>query len=419
VTLTGPAIWIDATMGDRERRVFGMTLLERLLRGLRDAGIAPARIELALPEGAPDPALPADLADALPLHTTRGAAPAGERLQRACEAAGDRAVLALSADVVIDPRLVAHLARAVSHLAFLEPGAGRGAVLRLGAGAFGPDPDARSVREIAERALARGDVKPFAPEEFDAYIQKLRRELPPYLLGVVDPEAVTRVERFLFWSNYKGSTDFMTRYVYPPLVWRLVRPLARMRVHPNWITGLDWLAALGAIPLFAAGEWVPGLALAYLMSVMDSVDGKLARLTYKSSWLGNLLDHGLDIVHPPLWYLAWGWALGGGDASSAPFQASLAMLGLYALDRVVTFVFKRRTRVSIHGATPLDVRVRTFISRRNVNLPFFTAALVFDAWAGTPASVATGVFYAIVAWQALSLAWHAQRLVIFFGTRLR
>jgi len=39
-----------------------------------------------------------------------------------------------------------------------------------------------------------------------------------------------KVERFLFWSNYKGSTDFFTKYVYPPLVWLMVPPLARARV---------------------------------------------------------------------------------------------------------------------------------------------------------------------------------------------
>ena len=30
-----------------------------------------------------------------------------------------------------------------------------------------------------------------------------------------------------------------------------------------------------------------------------------ARLTFADSRLGNVLDHGLDIVHPPLWYAAW------------------------------------------------------------------------------------------------------------------
>jgi phosphatidylglycerophosphate synthase len=240
----------------------------------------------------------------------------------------------------------------------------------------------------------------------------------PYLFRIDDAEAAARVERFLFWSNYKGSTDFMTRYVYPPLVWALVRPLSHARVHPNWITATNWVATFGCIPFFAAGQWVPGLALAYLMSVMDSVDGKLARLTYTSSRIGDLMDHGLDIVHPPFWYMAWGFALGGGTTASGPWQASLGMFGLYAVDRIVTAIFRQRTGASIHGATPLDVRVRTFVSRRNVNLAVFTVALAVDALAGS-STAALAVFYGIVAWQALSLAWHVQRLVAFWGTRLR
>jgi phosphatidylglycerophosphate synthase len=229
---------------------------------------------------------------------------------------------------------------------------------------------------------------------------------------------VARVERFLFWSNYKGSTDFMTRYVYPPLVWAMVRPLARRRVHPNWITAVNWLACFGAIPFFAAGRWLPGLALAYCMSVLDSVDGKLARLTHTASKLGDLADHGLDVVHPPFWYLAWGWALGGGVTASLAFQAALLNLGLYAADRVVAAIFRERTGTSIHGVTPLDVRMRTVISRRNVNLALFTVALAVDFVAGTHVW-ALGAFYFMVAWQAFSLVWHVQRLWAFFGVRLR
>jgi phosphatidylglycerophosphate synthase len=40
------------------------------------------------------------------------------------------------------------------------------------------------------------------------------------------------------------------------------------------------------------------------MSVLDSVDGKLARLTFESTPQGDVLDHGMDIVHPPFWYWA-------------------------------------------------------------------------------------------------------------------
>jgi phosphatidylglycerophosphate synthase len=419
--LQQPAIWIDARQEDRHR-IFGLTLLERALRGVLEAGLAPPRVEVALAPGAAEPALPADLARALPLHFSHADGGAGACLARARRALEGRPWIALAADSVVDPRLLAHLAGSTSSQGVLERpegDAGRGAaLLRLDPGAPDPAPDAATVREIAERGLARGDLKPFVEDEFDGYVQKLRRSVGPYLFEIDGAETIARVERFLFWSNYKGSTDFMTRYVYPPLVWALVRPLSHWRVHPNWITTINWVATFGCIPLFAEGAWLPGLALAYLMSVMDSVDGKLARLTYTSSRIGDLMDHGLDIVHPPFWYMAWGYALGGGTTTSAPWQASLAMLAIYAVDRVVTAIFRQKTGASIHGATPLDVRMRTFISRRNVNLAVFTVALAIDAALGTGV-VALASFYAIVAWQGFSLVWHLQRLVAFWGTRLR
>ena len=45
------------------------------------------------------------------------------------------------------------------------------------------------------------------------------------------------------------------------------------------------------------------------MTFLDTVDGKLARVTVTSTKLGNVFDHGIDLVHPPLWYLAWGIGL--------------------------------------------------------------------------------------------------------------
>ncbi len=49
--------------------------------------------------------------------------------------------------------------------------------------------------------------------------------------------------------------------------------------------------------------------MGWLMTFLDTVDGKLARVTVTSSRLGDVLDHGLDIIHPPLWYIAWGVGL--------------------------------------------------------------------------------------------------------------
>jgi len=395
-----------------------MTLLERLLRALMQTGGELREVRVELPAGAPAPAtLPAEILAALPLHWSNQAAPLAQRFRQAL-ADAQEPLLALSADTVVDDRLLLHFQSATGSLAFVGRGAEpRGALLRLENELPGVAEGDVDLVALAKRALATGAARAFKPPEFDSYIANLRRSLDPYVLRIRDAAGRDRVERFLFRSNYKGSTDFMTKYVYPPLVWRILRPLARWRVRPNWVTGVSIAATFAAVPLFAGGHWLLGLALAYGMSLLDSVDGKLARLTFSSSWLGGVLDHGLDIVHPPLWYLAWAWALGAGQIGSLPFRLALLMTVVYIVDRVIAGVFRARTGVSIHDCTSLDAKLRTFISRRNVNVVLFTLALALDGlWPGLGAAPACFSF--IVGWQVVSCLWHTQRIAHFWNARL-
>jgi phosphatidylglycerophosphate synthase len=398
-------VWIDARSPRARRLVFGMTLLERQLRTLLEAGITPAEVRVEQAEGdALEGMLPAELRERLTLRFTKGDGTLEERILAAGAATDGGATLAWDGDAVVDTRLLAHLASTPgSWAAFGGEAAGRCVVVRVEGRPAAAASGALDLEGVAERWLQAGVVRELKLADVPDWVVKLRRRLPVYCFRVPDAPARDRAEHFLFWSNYKGSTDFMTKYVYPPLVWRLVRPLARWRVHPNWVTGLDVVLAMGAIPLFAAGHWVTGLVFGYTMSVLDSVDGKLARLTYRSSRLGDVLDHGLDIVHPPLWYLAWAWALGGGRPHTPVFQMALWLLALYTADRLVTLGFKRATGRSIHAFAPIDVRARTFISRRNVNLPVFTVGLLV----GAPVAA----FAAILVWQAVTLVFHAVRLL--------
>ena len=64
----------------------------------------------------------------------------------------------------------------------------------------------------------------------------------------------------------------------------------------------------------------------------------------------------------------------------------------------------------------LDEKVRTFISRRNVNMALFTVALLLD-WALPGLRAAEFTFYFIVLWQVAGLAWHAERVVQFWNAR--
>lgn len=394
-----------------------MTLLERQLRTLLEAGLEPTEVYVQLaPETTNLPSLlPASLVQELPLQWGHVSRTIAEYRTSLPGDTGKAPLLVLEASAVIDSRLLHYLAELPgSWVARGETGAEQTAVLRLeGDPAFldAINTPASSLPELAQKGLQQQSVRELPLTDVPSYIRKLRRDLPVYLFRIVDPAGRDRAERFLFWSNYKGSTDFFTKYVYPPLVWRAVRPLARWRVHPNVLSLFNAGITFLAVPLFAQGYWVTAFTLAYTMSVLDSVDGKLARLTFSASRLGNILDHGLDIIHPPLWYFAWAWALGAGDIAAPVMQLAVWMAVFYTLDRLMAGLFSARVGQSIHGCTPFDERMRTWVSRRNINLPFFMVGLLL----GFPVAA----FVAIVVWQVVSLGLHTLRLVQFWNRKER
>ncbi|MGE0152131.1 MAG: CDP-alcohol phosphatidyltransferase family protein [Reyranellaceae bacterium] len=397
-------LWIDAAAAGARPRVFGMGLVERHIRGARHRNAEPLP---AIVSGGDDPSLPPALAgDAVVLSHEQG--PLGARLAAALRAGGE-ALLVAAGDTAVDQRLYGELRRRRGNWMATDEDGGV-ALLRLE-----PDAPLAAIEAAADwpaliAALgAQQGVSRLRQQDFAAHIAALRRDLPFWLRRVETEAQRAALERFMFEASYKGSTDFFTKYVYPPLVWAAVRPLARWRVHPNTVTLVSIVLTFAAVPFFALGWWLAGLLCAYGMSVLDSVDGKLARLTYSDSALGNLLDHGLDIVHPPLWYL--GWALGLAGLGLAPyldqalaepaFQAALALIGFYVLDRLVLAVYKARFGRGLHAHAPVDRLARTVISRRNINLPLFTLGLVFGLGLET--------FYFIVLWQIATVFWHAGR----------
>ena len=88
-------------------------------------------------------------------------------------------------------------------------------------------------------------------------------------------------------------------------------------------------------------------------------------------------------------------------------QLAVWMAVFYVADRIVAGLFRARVGQSIHGCTPFDERMRTFISRRNINVPVFMLGLLL----GIPIPT----FVAIVVWQVISLLFHSLRLVQFWN----
>ena len=130
----------------------------------------------------------------------------------------------------------------------------------------------------------------------------LRKKLVPLLVPAADRRTV---EKALFADSYKGVTDLVTKHVWPPLALPVTRWCALRGMTPNQVTMVSAVMVGATFWLFWHGYFAAGIVTAWTMTFLDTVDGKLARVTLQSSPFGDIFDHGIDLIHPPFWYWAW------------------------------------------------------------------------------------------------------------------
>jgi len=257
----------------------------------------------------------------------------------------------------------------------------------------------------APHDLATVDLAIQSPAELgSSYDQALRKRAAPFVLPLA-PGTRLAVERRMFRASYKGVTDFVTKWLWPwPAFWA-TRWCAARGISANMVTAVSLLFVLLAMWFFARGYFGIGLIVAWLMTFLDTVDGKLARVTLTSSRLGNVFDHGIDLLHPPFWYIAWYFGLAAGATQTQALLLAgavwTAVIG-YVVGRLQEGFFLWRYRFEIHTWRPLDAAFRLFTARRNPNLAILTVAAI----AGHPD---VGLL-AVAGWTLLSLAFHFGRI---------
>ncbi len=319
-------------------------------------------------------------------------------------------VILVRADFVFDDRIVDALVQ--------TPGIVLEAEGPKGAEAVAAHVEAGHAGEVAANlrqgspAKAPAGVRVVPAQDIgSAYRKALRTRDKPYvipLLGVARSE----IEWRMFKGSYKGVTDLVTKWVWPVPAFWATKLAARWRLTPNLVTAASLVLAIGAIFLFMIGYFAPGLVAAWLMTFLDTVDGKLARVTLKSSRLGNVFDHGIDLVHPPFWYAAWGVGLATDGPISGHLTVILAVVvGGYLVGRVVEGLFIWIFKMEIHVWRPIDSSFRLVTARRNPNLVMLTASTI----AGRPD---IGLL-AVAVWTALSLAFHSARFLTAASVRRR
>lgn len=240
------------------------------------------------------------------------------------------------------------------------------------------------------------------------YNKALRRKGPPYLLSL-DHVSIQEIERRMYMESYKGVTDFVTKHLWPVPALYVTRFCARLGISPNMVTLVSFICVLLATWLFWIGSFGEGLIAAWAMCFLDTVDGKLARVTLTSSKWGNVFDHGTDLVHPPFWY--WAWYAGLGGAAAVDQWTFWVIIAGYILGRGQEGLFIWRFGIEMHIWRPLDSAFRQITARRNPNLIILSIAVIF----GVPV-----LGFEIVAWWTiLSFVFHCLRIVMAFCARAR
>ena len=354
-------------IGDSPIKIWGLTSRERLLRVLKGAGVTHTVDDIA----------------SLPQNNT---------------------LLVLKDDYLFDERVINYLIQTPDILLKIPQGESEILVAAHVAGEQAVDACQAITQNVTPTSLAH--LKAETPKTMTLSFQRLLRKFEPPFVLPISAETVPNLERRLFDWAYKGVTDLVTKWAWPrPAQW-VVGWCVRYGLRPNLVTFISLLLVILAGLLFAYGWYGWGLLAGWLMTFLDTVDGKLARVTVTSTRFGNHFDHVIDYIHPPIWYILWGAGLG--VTQLEVIGISLAAAGWlivigYAAGRLLEKLFKVLIgRFGVFCWRPLDSYFRLIVARRNPCMIFLTAGAIL----GRP----DGGLAAVVVWTVLSS--------LFIGVRL-
>jgi phosphatidylglycerophosphate synthase len=248
--------------------------------------------------------------------------------------------------------------------------------------------------------------------ELESYDRELRKVEPP-LLEPIHSANRDALESLLYGNSYKGITDLVTKWLWPRPARAVVELCAEHGVTPNMVTLSGLALVIAASLLFYLGHFAAGLACGWVMTLLDTVDGKLARVTISSSRFGHWLDHGMDIVHPPVWYVLWGMGLTDYTPLVGLALSDLYwfIVGGYLAGRAIEAAFHALGHCSLFAWRPFDAYFRLVTARRNPCLIVLSVML--------PLAGADMALLGVALWTVLTSAVLLVRLLYAIAVRLR
>jgi CDP-L-myo-inositol myo-inositolphosphotransferase len=151
--------------------------------------------------------------------------------------------------------------------------------------------------DAQRRAQARGDASLSAAVTELAWEQPVAAVPLPrghWWQDVDTPQDLRKAASRLRRSLTKEADGPVSRYLNRPVSTRMSMALAHLPIHPDVVSFAALLLGVLAAGLFASGRGIAGGIVVQLASILDGVDGEIARLQMRAGPGGALLDGVLD-----------------------------------------------------------------------------------------------------------------------------
>ena len=183
----------------------------------------------------------------------------------------------------------------------------------------------------------------------------------------------------------------------------LVRFAHRLGITPNGVTVIGFFIVVVAAGLVAAGDLLPGAAVLVAGSLLDAVDGALARATGGTTTFGGFLDSTLDRAAEAILYIAIvAYFLGFNADPLGPVLLTLAALcGSF----MVSYTRAKAEAIGVSASVGLAPRTERLV---------LIVAGIALAGIGIEIGLigAIGIVAALAAATTVQRIWHVRRQVI-------
>jgi len=348
-------VWIDASHPFALKRVWGMTLLERVMRQAAEEGIL--TITVFSPSGVIAKYIRSDFWKRYKNIDIKFVSDV------AWQTAADELLMIVEGHALYDERLSARFIR-LNEPAIAEDSNGDFPLLAV----LNSDMLRRIQKPDDVKKVISSGIQKFRVNEMDSYYRRLRSYQPVYWLKVTRDSDVEKATQYLKASVHKGTNDLIAKFIHPPFEFALTKLICNTGIQPNHVTLFNIVLAFSAIPFFYTGRFSVALLMALTKGITDGVDGKLARLTLRTSNFGDKLDHISDTIYLNCYYIAMALYFSKGDMSAFPFLALSWVIPTYFLDRVVRWFFMQRHHETVQDYRQVDVYFRLVQSNRNISM---------------------------------------------------